>query len=537
MTSQQELKTKMKAEFDAALDVYGQRYLTALKEATRDHPQRRKPNGGSRDARPFGDENKYHKGKGPGGGQFTTGPGGGVGAAAEALKKGAAEVPHIKVPAKVEAVAKAGVKAASALALAAGIVPMTGSKAQHPNTIASRLITSKRASEAVKNTYAQPSLAAMKLDPEGFRHNIRLFRDGKFYPNFRKGELSGKPDKDAPVIIEHFKQNLKFLHDRSEGKGTTKLWYDGARNIVDHRAGKYGVKDASVAGVYAALSPKKDWDQNVHIGDRVLDIHSKMQDHKWDAKMTAKAAEIWHRPDVKLTVERLSGKRLRDLETVGDKAVWMRTFDEAHSDRHYRVVRPDGSLGDFATNLNGARSTATWQSIPSISSAVRSLEANGNRSIISAAMSDEHKVRSFYNNMLDPHSANGDTTIDTHAVGGSLLRPVSSDSAPVLHAFGSSPSLDKKPKGFVGTSSSSITGSSGTYGLYATAHREVAQELGLQPRQVQSITWVKKRDLFDSSMTDKQKAGVAQAWHDYHTDFGVSLERTQRRIMQIMGGE
>ena len=42
--------------------------------------------------------------------------------------------------------------------------------------------------------------------------------------------------------------------------------------------------------------------------------------------------------------------------------------------------------------------------------AVKALESGGNREVISEAMGKQHKVRSFYNNILDPHSPNGDVT-------------------------------------------------------------------------------------------------------------------------------
>jgi hypothetical protein len=55
---------------------------------------------------------------------------------------------------------------------------------------------------------------------------------------------------------------------------------------------------------------------------------------------------------------------------------------------------------------------------------------------ISRLMGEAHKVRSFWLNLHDPADPSA-VTIDTHAVGAGLLRPMSSESVPVLHAFGS----------------------------------------------------------------------------------------------------
>ena len=61
-----------------------------------------------------------------------------------------------------------------------------------------------------------------------------------------------------------------------------------------------------------------------------------------------------------------------------------------------------------------------WNSNVMIKNAIIALESNGDKAIISGALGDAHKVRSFYNNIVDPNSKNGDVTIDTHAVGALL---------------------------------------------------------------------------------------------------------------------
>ena len=101
--------------------------------------------------------------------------------------------------------------------------------------------------------------------------------------------------------------------------------------------------------------------------------------------------------------------------------------------------------------------------------------------------------------------------MDTHAVGAVLLRPETANSTTVSQSLASSPPKAKRQPGFKGASSSNITGSSGTYGLWADAYRELAEELGIKPRVLQSVTWVAKRKLFDDRMT--KETGEVGAAH------------------------
>jgi hypothetical protein len=63
----------------------------------------------------------------------------------------------------------------------------------HKATIASRLITAKKTKDA--GTYLQPSLAAMKTDPEAFERNMALFKIDTIYPNFVPKTWTARPTK------------------------------------------------------------------------------------------------------------------------------------------------------------------------------------------------------------------------------------------------------------------------------------------------------------------------------------------------------
>lgn len=435
---------------------------------------------------------------------------------------------HIDAP-KLEAKTKASVAAASAKATAEGHTPLPGSKGTHPDTIASRNPTAVK-SIAAKGVYGQPDVESMKLEPDRFDHDVRLFANKDFYPNFRPDDFKGSADDAVKTVVDQMKGNLKFLYQFADK--STQVWYDGARSLVDEGAKKYGVADSSVAGVYAALSPTKDWDQNISLADRVMSTYKDHQNTPWDDKMEELAPKLWVKKNTKY-VDQIKGKKLSELTTPAQKAAWIRTYDQAHSDQSYRVMLPDGKPGAIARANTGQSIPVVWQTLPSISNAVAALEANGDREKISTAMGTAHKVRSFYNNMLDPHSANDDVTVDTHAVGAALLRQLSNKSIPVAHDFGNTPEKKDQPPGWDAAGSSTKTGLSGTYAVYATAYREAAKELGIQPRQLQSAVWVVKRESFGNA-SKEVRGKVEQAWSDYH-DNKATLNDTRDHIAKLVG--
>ena len=111
-----------------------------------------------------------------------------------------------------------------------------------------------------------------------------------------------------------------------------------------------------------------------------------------------------------------------------------------------------------------------------IASAINILE-NPTLENISQQVGEAHKVRSFYNAIIDPDTNHNDVVVDTHAVAAALMSPMSGESTPVQHNFGAS------------AGKSSITGVSGTYGLYADAYRDAAAARGVKPIEMQSIVW------------------------------------------------
>lgn len=401
----------------------------------------------------------------------------------------------------------------------------------HEAAISTRLPTGAKATEdpiAQSLTVDTPS---MKATPGGlYDQNVGLVRD---YPGMKKGLMTGSTDRAAKQFQNQVTDNLLWLHDQvpPEVRERSKLWYDGANKIVKDTAQRYGLPDQSVAGVYAALSPQKDWFQNVSLGDRLIDIYHNAAATPWSPEMSATAKTIFGDPKYKKMLDAVSGKRLDQLSDPADKAMWIRTFDQAHNSPAHRIVTPEGGFGDVVTTKSGAPARVAWGSLTEIGKGVGAIESGGNPSTLSQLMGEKHKVRSFYNNMLDPRSRRGDVTIDTHAVAAGLLRPLSGNSLEVAHNFQNYPG-----KGLPSASGSAISGIQGTYPLYADAYRQAAAERGILPREMQSITWEAVRGLFpDTFKTAKNNEAIDNIWKQYSRG-RLDLNEARSKIHDLAGG-
>ena len=398
--------------------------------------------------------------------------------------------------------------------------------------------------------------STMQQYPELYEHNIGLLNN---YPGFR---AAGTPNEIGNSFKNHVMENLRWLYNQvaPEIRERSKLWYDGARKITDDFVNQYQLHSNEVhpnssAAAIAVLSPQKDWFQNVSLAERVHYIHYTKKDFKWSPEMDRVAKKIYARPDYQKDLLAIKGKKYKELEDPYEKAMWLRTYDEAHNPKDFHVISPEGNKMELVRNeLKKGQTEATpsrvaWGSNNEIAKAIQALEANGDMAKISPLLGEQHKVRSFYNNIVAPNSTRGDVTIDTHAVAAALLRPLSGASAEVMHNFGSAPLLKKwqalraaredldLPKKFPATKNTSITGMNGTYGLYADAYRDLAKELGILPRELQSITWEAVRSLFpDTFKTHANSAKIDDIWRLFEKG-RISRENAYNEISKIAGAE
>jgi hypothetical protein len=414
----------------------------------------------------------------------------------------------------------------------------------NPATISSRKITGVTAKENSETDYAQANLAAMEATPTSFQKNMALLKIPAMYPYFKPGELTGKHAADvAEAVKAHLVDNLLAL-----AKGAPPAmqqfsthWYDAEHALAERQAARYKLPIAAVVGAYAALSPKKDWDKNVYLGDAVIDTYETQQDHPWDAKMDATGKKLATTATMKKALEKVVGKSLRQLTDPVAKALWVQTYDMAYGPRVYRLFRPDGKEGPVATNKDGTPADPTWGTLNQIANSVRAVESAGDRAKLSQAMGEGNKVRSFYDNILDPEHSE-DVTVDTHAAAAAVFDDLGATSAVAMHAMGLTPSAKdpktgevKKPEGWVGSSSSKVTGMGGLYGLYADAYREAAKRLGMKPLQLQSLTWEAHRELFDN-MPAGGGAKIKDVWKRFHDDPSMTLAQARQAVLDAAGG-
>jgi hypothetical protein len=404
-----------------------------------------------------------------------------------------------------------------------GAQKLFGAETQPAQSIvSSRLPTAKAATEDPLQTRLQVGIESSKADSKAFNKNAQVITQ---YPNVRyQGD---NPDEAANDLITHVKDNLLYLYDSvpDQTRQRSKQWYVGARKIVDDLSTEYELPDQAVAGVMAVLSPQKDWFMNVSLGKRVVDIHTTKANEPWTDDMMTTATRIFGQEKYAPILNGIAGKTYDQLETPGEKAMWLRIYDETYNPREHNVISPEGETQGVRLSGKGEAFKTGWGSLSEIGKAVDIL-MNPDLANVSSRLGDQHKVRSFYNNMYAPMDEAGDVTIDTHAVAAGLLKPLSGKSTEVTHNFGGT-----------GIANSSVTGSKGTYGLYAEAYRQAAKERGVLPREMQSITWEAVRGLFPAGYKS-QAANVEYVdniWRQYKSG-GISLEEARDAIIKHAGG-
>lgn len=368
-------------------------------------------------------------------------------------------------------------------------------------------------------------MEAMKANPKYRKKTIAALKSYGFMPKDVK-------DQEA---IELFKKNivnnLLFLYNAVPEKirQRSKLWYDGANKISKEMADKYGLSLPQVSAIMAAMSPQKDWFQNVSMGERAIDILTQYGDRSWSPEMlryaesyvkeTKDRAEREKRQDDFEKIKRVAekGTTLNDMD-IKSAAAFIRAYDEAFHSRQYRIVTPEGGFGDIVRNNDGTPSTMMWSTYGPIEKAV-SIYRDGSRENISEQLGFEHKIRSFYNNIAAPGSDLEHVTIDTHAVAAALFESLAGTDPEVIQNFG-------------GTGTTDITGVGGTYGLIADAYREAAKQVGVLPREMQSITWEAVRGLFSEEIKSSLKEPVKAEWAKYRAG-EQTFEQARKNIIEI----
>ena len=452
--------------------------------------------------------------------------------------------------AKAEKVAKALDQESYYNAGEGKIVPTGGKNVQQafPDyTVAQRLRDLAPEEPGMTISTRQPSSVKYSTE-DPLRHNLRLTNDlisknpaladkwanvVKDYPGFQAPE-GADTQTTLNAFIEHAKDNLKHLYNSLpvEDQEKNKVWYDGAHTLTKELADKHGITHPQAAGVAAALSPQKDWDQNVSLARRLTDIVKNKQDTVAGPDMLAKAKEIREasttakNPNAnKYLVElakSIQGKKLSELSDVDKKAAFVRLHDEINNPRKYFKINPDGSNGEIYKKADGTDGQVAWGSLNEIGKAINILE-DGSRESLSDNLGQAHKVRHFYNNIIEPNSARNDVTIDTHAVAAALMRPLGGKNPEVLANFGGP--------------SSNVHGLNGTYPLYHEAYTRAAKELDIEhPRQLQSVVWDYIRNQFPSEFKTKENQdAINDIWKEAQNG-QITAENARQQILEYAKG-
>lgn len=325
------------------------------------------------------------------------------------------------------------------------------------------------------------------------------------------------PDKITDRAVRHFADNLKHIYGTvpPEQQIANGKWYESAHNMTKDIAEKNGFSHSQIAGATAALSPQMDWDMNVTQMKRLVDTVKNQGDTPVSPEMIAKGEDIIKRSRapqkgsakpanqrLEGIIQNIGGKTLNQLDDLYDKAAFVRLHDETYGSSNFPRIDPaTGEERELRTNNDGSPSKLAWGNLDNISKALSILQ-DGSRANVSDNIGDSHKVRNFYNNIIDPSNPD-DVTIDTHAVGAATLLPVGGDAPEVLDNFGKA-------------GKSVATGVKGTYPIYADAYRLAAKELGVLPRSLQSVTWEKVRQLFPAEWkTEDNLKAVKNIWKQH----------------------
>ena len=346
----------------------------------------------------------------------------------------------------------------------------------------------------------------------------------EYYPGM-KNLWSDDVAETRANVTEQMTGNIVSLYDMSDRlgiAGESKQWYKGANRIALGLSSRFGVQDTKAAGVLAALSPQKNWFENVALAERLIKHHTELGPNApWSqamdditttvppARKKQGTTSFQDPPKNAKILESVKGKTWGELETPEQKGMWLRAYDEAHFGRQFREVSPEGDILGYSTTNDGTPALASHQGFSTLAKVVRILEGDGTLNSISPELGKEHKVRNFFNNILNPDSPK-DVTVDTHQIAAGLFRPLGAGSVEVGQGLSGS---NKTGNPAVFSSEGKATsGMGGTYGLYFDATTEGAKLRGVLPREMQSVSWEQLRTLFpDTLKRDKSFIAATEA--------------------------
>ena len=339
-----------------------------------------------------------------------------------------------------------------------------------------------------------------------------------------RGAMEGveDPGEAANVAVNHLADNLVWIYNQipEQIRARSKLWYDGANKTAKTWARRYGLRTRQTAAIIAIFSPQTDWFLNMSMAERLLDIYfgarRSVPTPEHEAALKARCVTD------RINYDSVKGKTLEQLVQEGklrEAGAWVRTYDATHNSGRYNVVTPEGGVGGTAKTSQGKDAAFHYMATTNLGKAL-SVIVDGSPANIFSNIGKQFKVRDFYNNIYNPHNRKA-VTIDTHAVGADTMTVVSADSLIVEENFGKI--------------SNSVSGQNGTFPFHFEAYRRAAERVGIDPREMQSITWEGIRALFPEEQKKGLRDKVAAIWDRF--DKGeITVDQAREEVVKVAGG-
>ena len=345
-----------------------------------------------------------------------------------------------------------------------------------------------------------------------------------------KAKIKNQINIEAKKILQEFTglmaQNILALYDTLSPAfmEISKQWYIGANRMANALASKYGKSIEQVSGIIAALSPQKDWFNNVSAAERVIDIMANHADTKLTQEIVDKAVDYnTDRSTKKPKLNEFANDlidffkeygevSINDLNSRGislqNQAVILRAIDHAVNSPKVAITDPNGKfIGYDSTPIR-------WNGFGEIGKAMFMYRSSSIEDI-NSQLGNGNKVRNFYNNIVDPNSTTPYVTADTHAISAALAAPMSAEDASGVGLF-----LGQKEP---------------LYALVKEAYIKAADIAGILPREMQSITWEAQRvGINNKARTEDNKnsnfAYIAETRENSQTPYERATELIARNI-------
>tara|TARA_R100001086_G_scaffold246584_2_gene179076 strand:+ start:2252 stop:3592 length:1341 start_codon:yes stop_codon:yes gene_type:complete len=380
-------------------------------------------------------------------------------------------------------------------------------------------------------------------------------------PILTEREAALSPPGVLEGFVESGAENLRYLMKlMAPYAERSAQWYEGAHKIANQIARAWGMTPDQGTGIISVLSPQKQWDMNVKLGQRVSEHATTFAgaDQLFTPEMYRQHVLI-RRKSVAATVEEnlkkgritaSQGKRaiakenatLRSQKSLvgkpwselalADRAYMVRAHDELANPQTFDLYTPEGDVYDVARNIGrkgepGEPSALVWNSNAEITKAM-GIASDPSPENISFWLGEKHKVRSFFNNISAPEygrrpGERASSTIDTHEVAAAHMAPLGASSRYVEHSMG--------------TPGQAATGIHGTNPLYQTAVARSVEDTPWLPRQGQSIGWEGVQGVFSPTQKSNKalQAEVGRIWSEYRAG-RLSKDQTLDAVVNAAGG-